>query len=176
MARVLDYQPQVQVSSKVDSELDLRHIGGLDGINRESAERAGRRVAVLGHASLALEHGEHDGRGIGGVQVGRSPVGHDGLAFGGVVDARIGVAGGTNRDGLDEGAAGQEVKDLPGGTVGPEKVIRRGLAARAGKKSALLDLGGAIVFGESKEGDVGEVVVSKVGDDIVGQDKGLGGV
>ena len=174
VARVLDDQSEVEVAGKVDGKLDLSNVGGLDGINGEPADRAGRRVAVQGHTGLALEHGRHDGGGIGRMKVGRGPVGDDVLALGGVIDTRVGVADGADGDRLDKGATGQEVKYLPGETVGPEEVTGGRLAARAGKKSALLDFAGAIFLGESEKGDVGEVEVGEVGNNIFGQDEGLG--
>lgn len=41
---ILDAQTQVQIASKVDSQLDLGHIGHIDNVRWHTAERARRRI------------------------------------------------------------------------------------------------------------------------------------
>lgn len=47
MASVLDHETNVEIAGKVDCELDLRHIRGLDDVRGETTDGAGAGGAVV---------------------------------------------------------------------------------------------------------------------------------
>jgi hypothetical protein len=66
MAGVLDDQTETSITSKVDSQLDLSHIGDIDSIAAVATDRAGCRGISRGQTSSALEEGPHHRGRIGG--------------------------------------------------------------------------------------------------------------
>ena len=88
------------------------------------------------------------------------------VALGLVIVAAVFVADGTDRHGLNQRVARQEVEDLPRDPGGPEEVARVRLAP---VEQRSLGLDGLILITELEQGDVGEVEVSELGEDVVGQ-------
>lgn len=75
------------------------------------------------------------------------------------------VAGSSDGDGLDDGTASDEVKDLPDDGAGPEKVAGEGLAlGQTALESPLLILSRVV---KVQERDVGQLEVGQVGEDRV---------
>lgn len=52
---VLDDEAKVHVAGKVDGDLDLHDVGGLDGVDGETAEGAGTGRVGGGRASIASQ-------------------------------------------------------------------------------------------------------------------------
>jgi hypothetical protein len=98
----------------------------------------------------------------------RPVVGKEGT-LGGIIVAIVVIAGRGIWRGLDQGSSGEEVEDLPCQVRGPQQVARVRLAAIA---EATLGQGGVV---EAEKGNVGQLQVREIGEDVVSQLKSLVG-
>lgn len=106
---------------------------------------------------------------------GLGPVRQELVALGLVIVAAVLVAHSADRDGLNQRIARQQVEDLPHDLGGPEEIARVRLAP---VEQRALGCGGLILVTELEEGDVGEVELGQVGEDVVSELEALriGGV
>lgn len=88
----------------------------------------------------------------------------DVLAILGIIVLVVPVAVGAQENGLDEGAAREDVRDGPDAIVGPRGVARHRLAGTVGPGEAVLGVLGSV--GEAEQRDVGQLKRGQVCQDL----------
>jgi hypothetical protein len=186
MASVVNNKTEVKRASKVDAQLDLGDGADVDGVLGVSANGALLSTSSVGGlAGGVLIEGGHDrSRVINAVsmicqllapsiRVARRyslsiravPVVQQIGTLGGIIMLAL-VAGRTERHSLDQGTAGENVKDLPERIAGPSSIAGQDLALGLIESSLL---GAVDLIIEVEERDIAQLQVSEVGQGSLGE-------